>query len=129
VEWLIPQAVMAALEGRWTFWEEYDLDKKTSYFCLVSSRLEEHERVYYDWVERREVFFIEDLKILLGAVSEAELFGLPTPMACFVSTLQCPPFLQESTRMGPVKSSILATVLVEYGRTWNPVGILHSSSI
>jgi len=32
---------------------------------------------------------------------------------------------QESTRMGPVKSSIPATVLVEYGRTWNPVGILH----
>ena len=46
------------------------------------------------------------------------------------STLQCPPpFLQESTGMGPVKSSILATVLVEYGRTWNPVGIWHSSSI
>jgi len=36
---------------------------------------------------------------------------------------------QESTGMGPVKSSIPATVLVEYGRTWNPVGILHSSSI
>jgi len=33
--------------------------------------------------------------------------------------------LQESTGMGPVKSSIPATVLVEYGRTWNPVGILH----
>jgi len=57
-----------------------------------------------------------------------------------------PPFLQESTGihwnlqestgmgpesagMGPVKYSIPATVLVEYGRTWNPVGILHSSSI
>ena len=32
---------------------------------------------------------------------------------------------QESTGMGPVKSSIPATVLVEHGRTWNPVGILH----
>jgi len=35
----------------------------------------------------------------------------------------------ESTGMGPVKSSIPATVLVEYGRTWNPGGILHSTSI
>jgi len=48
-----------------------------------------------------------------------------SPMAQLQYFTVPPPFLQESTGMGPVKSSIPATVLVEHGRTWNPVGILH----
>ncbi|EDR09347.1 uncharacterized protein LACBIDRAFT_326070 [Laccaria bicolor S238N-H82] len=84
VEWIVPPPVMAVTPGRWTFWKEEDLDRNTSCFCPVSSRPEDCEQVYYDRVKRRELFTIENLEVLPGAISDVKLFGFPAPEARFV---------------------------------------------
>ncbi|KIJ90239.1 hypothetical protein K443DRAFT_135695 [Laccaria amethystina LaAM-08-1] len=64
--------------------EEDDLDKDTSCFCPVSSWPDDCEQVCYDQVERRELYFIENFEVPLGAVSNIDLFGFPAPDARFV---------------------------------------------
>ena len=69
VEWIVPPPVMEVTAGKWSLWEEYNLDYDNSCFCLVFSRPEDCNRVYYDRKERREIFFIEGLTVPLGVVS------------------------------------------------------------
>lgn len=84
VEWLVPPMVMAASAGKWKFWKEDNLDRDTSCFCPVTKRLTDCERVCYDRVERRELFFIKNIEVPLGAVSDINLFGFLAPEARFV---------------------------------------------
>ena len=67
---------MAAMSGKWTYWKEHDLDRNTSCFCPVTSRPIDCERVCFDRIERRELFFIENLEVPLGAVSNINVYGL-----------------------------------------------------
>ena len=75
---------MAVTPGKWTYWKEDDLDKNTSCFCPVTSRPIDCARVCYDRIERRELFFFENLEIPHGAVSDINVFGFPAPAARFV---------------------------------------------
>lgn len=84
VEWLVPPPIMAVTAGKWTFWKEDDLDSNTSCFCPVSSQPIDCARVCYDRVERRELFFIENLEVPLGAVSDINVYGFPAPATRFV---------------------------------------------
>ena len=84
VDWIVPPAIMGVTAGKWTFWKERDVATDSYYFCLVSSRPEDCERVCYDRWERREIFFIEGVETPPGVVSEIGKYGLPAPMARFV---------------------------------------------
>ena len=84
VEWLVPPPIMAVTAGKWTFWKEDDLDRNTSCFCPVTSRPIDCECVCYDRIERRELFFIENLEVPLGAVYDINIYGYPAPAARFV---------------------------------------------
>jgi len=84
VEWIVPPAIMAVSEGKWTYWKEDDLDKDTSCFCPVFSRPDDCKRVCYDRVERRELYFIENFEVPPGAISKVDLFSFPAPDARFV---------------------------------------------
>lgn len=88
VEWLVPPAMMEVTAGKWTLWEEYDLDYDNSCFCLVTTRPEDCSRMYYDQKERREIFFMEGLTIPPGAVSDHATFGFPAPMARYVEIVE-----------------------------------------
>ena len=88
VEWIVPPAVMGVTAGKWTLWEEYDLDYNNSCFCLVFSRPQDCERVYYDRKERREIFFVEGLTVPPGVVSDHATYGFPAPTARYVEIVE-----------------------------------------
>ena len=75
---------MAVMAGKWTFWKEDDLDRNTSCFCPVTSRPIDCEHVCYDRIKRRELFFIENLEVPLGTVSDVNIYGYPAPATRFV---------------------------------------------
>ena len=87
-EWVVPPAIMAATPGKWSYWKETDLGEVLSCFCLVTSKPIDCERVYFDRIKRRMIYFMEDLEIPPGVVSEVSVFGCPAPTGRFVELFE-----------------------------------------
>ena len=87
-EWVVPPAIMAATAGKWSYWKETDLGEVFSCFCLVTSKPVDCERVYFDRIKRRMIYFIEDLEIPPGVISDVSIFGCPAPTGRFVELIK-----------------------------------------
>ena len=83
----MPPAIMAATPGKWSYWKETDLGEVLSCFCLMTSKPDDCERVYFDRIKRRMIYFMEDLEIPPGVVSEVSVFGCPAPTGRFVELI------------------------------------------
>ena len=79
---------MAVTAGKWSYWKETDLGEVMSSFCLVLSKPDDCERVYFDRIKRRKIYFTEDIELPPGVVSDIGVFGCPAPIARFVEIIE-----------------------------------------
>ena len=88
VEWVVPPAIMAVTAGKWSYWKKTDLGEVMPCFCLVFSKPVDCERVYFDRIKRRKIYFTEDIELPPGVVSDIGVFGCPAPIARFVELIK-----------------------------------------
>ena len=85
---MVPPAIMALTPGKWSYWKETDLGEVLTCFCLMTSKPDDCERVYFDRIKRRMIYFMEDLEIPPGVVSDVSVFGCPAPTGRFVELVE-----------------------------------------
>ena len=80
VAWIRPPPVIRAAENRkWEKWVEKNVDGQLFVVKVGRSHSNVESASYFDRFNHREVILLEEVRPLPGAVSRAEVFGLPCP--------------------------------------------------